>query len=201
VKDDDAALRATRTQAAVLRALAGEVERRAKRDLDTGAVRAQAVEESERLVNAMGDLSRARSPAPKAPRRAAPHDAADTANPWPRILVVEDDDEVRRAITQGLGPEYEVVAVNNGVEGLRAALEQHFDAIVVDMWMPEMDGATMVKCIRNMPAHAAVPVIFLSAETAPEHVAAGFSAGATTYLLKPLDLELLDQELRSTLRK
>jgi DNA-binding response OmpR family regulator len=56
-----------------------------------------------------------------------------------------------------------------------------------------------VEEIRQRQAPATVPVVFLTAESAPERVAAGFSAGATSYLVKPVDLDLLDQELRLAL--
>jgi DNA-binding response OmpR family regulator len=119
----------------------------------------------------------------------------------PRVLVVEDDDETRHAIARGLAPEYEVIAAANGLEGLKAASEQSFDAIVADIGMPEMDGITMVDRIRRMRAPSAVPVVFLTAETAPERIAEGFSAGGTSYLTKPIDLELLDLELRWVLSR
>jgi DNA-binding response OmpR family regulator len=57
----------------------------------------------------------------------------------------------------------------------------------------------MVERIRRMKAPAAVPVVFLTGETAPERVAAGFSAGGTSYLIKPVDLDLLGLELRCVL--
>jgi DNA-binding response OmpR family regulator len=118
------------------------------------------------------------------------------ADGCPRVLVVEDDDETRHAIARGLAPEYEVVVAADGREGLKAACEQSFDVIVADIGMPEMDGITMVDRIRRMRAPSAVPVVFLTAETAPERIAEGFSAGGTSYLTKPVDLELLDHELR-----
>jgi DNA-binding response OmpR family regulator len=119
---------------------------------------------------------------------------------WPRVLVVEDDDDARAAIAQGLAPEYEVVLAADGIEGLNAASEAKFDAIVADVAMPQMDGITMVAEIRRRSAPAMVPVVFLTAETMPERVVDGFSAGATSYLVKPIDLAVLDRELRYTLR-
>jgi DNA-binding response OmpR family regulator len=118
---------------------------------------------------------------------------------WPRVLVVEDEEATRVAIVRGLAPEYEVIAASNGREGLKAASETSFDAIVTDIGMPEMDGITMVDRIRRMREPAVVPVIFLTAETTPERVVAGLSLEGTSYLVKPVDLDLLDQELRSAL--
>ena len=85
------------------------------------------------------------------------------------------------------------------MEGLKAASETPFDAIITDIGMPELDGIAMVDRIRQMQAPAVVPVFFLTAETAPERVVAGLAVEGTSYLVKPVDLDLLDQELRLAL--
>ena len=199
MNDENSALRNARAQAAILRTLVGEMEREDGSLEESGGLRAQAVEESARLVSALEGLSRARSSSPPE-RGGSPKERLSTGvRTWPRVLVVDDDDETRAAIAKGLGPEYEVVTAADGVEGLKAASEAPFDAIVSDIHMPEMDGITMVARIRQMRLPAVVPVVFLTGVTVPEQVAAGFSAGGTSYLVKPVDLELLDQELRLAL--
>jgi CheY-like chemotaxis protein len=196
VKDENPALRAARAHAAVVRTLANEMQREGRGSEETEDLRAQAIEEAARLVSAVEGLSRTRSEPPAAAPRASPNDRPMAGAVAPRILVVEDDDETRAAIARGLAPEYDVVVASNGLEGLKAASELFFDAIVSDIGMPEMDGITMVDRIRKMRAPAVVPVVFLTGEVAPERVAAGFSAGGTSYLVKPVDLDLLDQEIR-----
>jgi DNA-binding response OmpR family regulator len=111
------------------------------------------------------------------------------------VLVVEDDDETRRAIALGLAASYDVSTAEDGAEGLRAAFDRTFDAIVTDVRMPTMDGITMAEKVAARYG-AFIPVVFLTAETDPVRVAAGFSAGGASFLVKPLDLELLDAELR-----
>lgn len=195
--DQDRALRSVREQTAIVRTLAAEMQREGQAHDSTEDLRAQAVQESARLVSAVESLAKTRSSSPHAPQDAShPGAPVPVSGRWPRVLVVEDDDETRHAIVRGLAPEYEVIAAADGLEGLKAASEQSFDAVVADIGMPEMDGITMVDRIRRMRAPSAVPVVFLSAETAPERIAEGFSAGGTSYLAKPVDLELLDQELR-----
>ncbi len=191
-QDEDKALRSARAQAAVVRTLT-EAGREGAAGVRDVALEEQAVEESARLLAALENLSKARargvrqsgnppSPRPPAPRRR-------------RVLVVEDDDETRKAIAAGLAISYEVATAGDGAEGLRAALDRPFDAIVTDVRMPGMDGITMAAEIRNA-YEGFVPVVFLTAETDPVRVAAGFSAGGASFLVKPLDLELLDAELR-----
>lgn len=184
-----------RAQIAVLRTLADELVREG-RGLDVAAdLRLQAIEESARLVSAMQALPRG---SPRAPGLRA---TANAPSGWferrgrkPRILVVDDDAATRDAIVRWLAPEYEVTAAGDGSEGVERAEETMFDAIVTDVWMPKMDGIAMVTRIQEWIAPMFVPVLFLTGETAPERVAAGFSAGGTTYLVKPVDLELLDEE-------
>jgi CheY-like chemotaxis protein len=187
---------AVRTQAAVVRTLADELHRETPGADVAKDLRAQAVEESARLVTAIEEVSRMRLQAPKEARGPRPRESREGQSRWPRILVVEDHDGTRRAIAQGLAPEYEIVTACNGLEGLKAATQGSFDAIVTDIWMPEMDGVTMVERIREALAPAQVPVIFLTGDAKPQNVAAGFSAGGTSYMVKPIDLDLLDREVR-----
>jgi CheY-like chemotaxis protein len=196
VKDEDEVLRATRAQAAIVRTLTAETQREGRVTHEAADLRAQALEESARLVAAAENLVRWRSSRAPAPAEVLPpKDPAVVGQRRLRILVVEDDEQTRLAIARGLANKYDVLAVGDGVQGLLAAGAAPFDAIVTDIWMPEIDGVTMVERIRRMNAPAVVPVIFLTGETAPDRVAAGFSAGGTSYLVKPVDLDLLDLEL------
>jgi CheY-like chemotaxis protein len=190
--DSDNALRAARAQAAVVRTLTTEMQREGSgQDLQ-----AQAVEESARLISVIEGLSQARS---SAPAPASPPPAEGLAAARRRVLVVEDDDESRAAVVVGLTPAYDVTTARDGLEGLNAAMATRFDAIVTDIRMPGMDGVAMVDRIRAIYAPSFVPVVFLTAEKAPDRVMASFTAGATSYLVKPIDLGLLDEELRSAL--
>ncbi len=194
MKRVDIGVRNARAQAAVLRTLANEVRRGHGRD-ETEGLRAQAIEESARLISATEGLVQ---PGPRAQPSDPPSDAARQDPPF-RILVVEDDDAARLAIARGLAPDYAVVVASDGVEGLETASRLPFDAIVADIAMPGLDGISMVQRIRDGEKGPAIPVVFLTGETAPERIAAGFFAGGTSYLPKPVDLELLDEELRRVL--
>jgi CheY-like chemotaxis protein len=184
------------TQATIVRTLTTETRREGQSGEDGEGLHAQAVEESARVASAIEGLAGRRDATPAPLDAPQPEESSTTARRWPRVLVVEDDDATRVAIARGLAPEYEVVASGNGMEGLKVASETAFDAIVTDLEMPEMDGVTMVDRIRRMRAPALVPVVFLTAETAPERVVAGLSLEGTSYLVKPVDLDRLDRELR-----
>lgn len=185
-----------RAQTAILRTLVDELAREDRDPEVAEELRSQAIEESARLVSAIQALPRS---SPRSPGLQA---TAGAPSGWmahqgrkPRILVVDDDAATRNAIVRWLAGEYEVTAADDGAEGVQRAQETIFDAIVTDVWMPKMDGIAMVARIRESLAPVLVPVLFLTGETAPERVAAGFSAGGTTYLVKPVDLELLEEEL------
>lgn len=193
MSDESDRLRATiRTQEAIVRTIADELQRSAP---GSEELRDQANAESARLVTAMKDLSRTRqlTTGEQSPRSQPPLDSAMRRI---RVLLVDDDDAARGAIASWLAHEYQVITACDGVEGLQRARKELPDVVIADVEMPKMNGITMVQQIREIAAPAFVPVLFLTGHSAPENVMAGFSAGGVGYLVKPVDFELLDDELR-----
>jgi len=127
--------------------------------------------------------------------------AAETLPPptRARILVVEDDESTLHALAGWLSYDYDVVTARDGIEGLERALESPPDVIVADVWMPRLDGVTMVRRMKQIAALRPIPVLFLTGQTMPASVIAGIAAGARAYLPKPIDLDVLDRKLRSAL--
>jgi CheY-like chemotaxis protein len=192
VKDEGSVHRAARIQAAVVRTVASEMKREGRGPDENEELRAQAVEESARLVR----LSVARPAPPSRSTDPCPTTARDGDRSRRRVLVVEDDDATRSAIARGLAPAYAIVTARDGAEGLELACSHTFDAIVTDIGMPEVDGITMIDRIRARRSSSMIPVVFLTGETAPERVIAGLESGGVAYLVKPVDLDLLDRELQ-----
>ena len=110
--------------------------------------------------------------------------------PFPaRILVVDDEDMVRRLLQRMLERQgYEVDLAANGEEAMERARERVPDAILLDMYMPGMDGAEVCRALKREPATAEIPVRMLSGDDAPESHAAGREAGASEFLSKPFEL-------------
>ncbi|MEO0338595.1 MAG: response regulator transcription factor [Bacteroidota bacterium] len=107
-----------------------------------------------------------------------------------RILLVEDEEHIRDTIKLNLELEnYEVVATDNGKTAVKTFHEQHFDLILLDVMLPEVDGFQICEQIRltNME----VPVIFLTAKDTSADRIAGLKRGADDYLTKPFVLEEL----------
>jgi DNA-binding response OmpR family regulator len=120
----------------------------------------------------------------------------------PRVLLVEDEDATQKALRGWLSYEYDVVVASDGLEGLNAAkaMDPPPDVVLSDVWMPRLDGIEMAERIRREPSLRKVPIIFLTGQTSPKSMVAAISAGARSYLMKPVDLDVLDRKLRSALR-
>ncbi len=117
-----------------------------------------------------------------------------------RILVVEDEPKIARAIKKGL--EQETFAVDvcmDGDEGLRFALDEPYDVIILDRMLPEMDGLTVCKELRA--AGNQTPILFLTAKDKVADRVDGLNVGADDYLIKPFAFEELLARVRSLLRR
>jgi CheY-like chemotaxis protein len=103
-----------------------------------------------------------------------------------RILVVDDDENIlslERTILEQKG--FDVTAAAGGGEALKLLAGQVFDLVLLDVMMPEIDGFTVCRKIKEDPRLKDVPVIFLTAKGGGEALAEGFESGAVMYINKP----------------
>ena len=108
----------------------------------------------------------------------------------PRILLVEDEENLRDAIKLNLELEgYEVVSTGNGKDALKKFRDQRFNLVVLDVMMPEMDGFQVCEQIRL--ENADIPILFLTAKDSSEDKVKGLKRGADDYMTKPFNLEEL----------
>ena len=107
----------------------------------------------------------------------------------PRVLVVDDDERNLLAIGTVLEDVGEVVVAKSGEEALRHLLrEEEFAVILLDVFMPDMDGYETAQIIRNREQTKRIPIVFLSAvNKEAEHLIRGYSMGAVDYVFKPVD--------------
>ncbi|MDR3517448.1 MAG: ATP-binding protein [Azospirillaceae bacterium] len=105
-----------------------------------------------------------------------------------RVLVVEDNIVNRDIIRILLGRAgHDVAVAGNGVEAVALVRKQHYDVVLMDIEMPEMDGVTAVRLIRTMPEPMCrTPVVALTAHASPHHRQEYLAAGMTDYLTKPI---------------
>ncbi|TDU02480.1 DNA-binding response OmpR family regulator [Streptomyces sp. 846.5] len=117
-----------------------------------------------------------------------------------RILVIEDDEALGASLTWGLQAEgYAVQLAGDGTEGLWQATEHDFDAIILDVMLPGLDGFQI--CSRLRSAGNWTPILMLSAMDADLDQAEGLDLGADDYLTKPFAYPVLLAHLRSLLRR
>ncbi len=113
------------------------------------------------------------------------------------ILVVDDDDSIRELLTQELqGQGYNVRTAKNGVEAIKSMKEMRPHLIILDVMMPEVSGFDVAAVIKGDPATADVPVIILSIVEDAER---GRRLGVDRYLTKPINKELLFNDIRTLL--
>jgi len=117
-----------------------------------------------------------------------------------RLLLVEDDQELSRAVEHALATEgYTVDAVSTGAGALFLAGEADYDAVVLDLGLPDIDGLQVLAKLRLQ--HSTLPVLILTARDSVEDRVGGLDAGADDYLSKPFDIPELVARLRAVTRR
>ena len=117
------------------------------------------------------------------------------------ILLIEDHHDIAAMVCEHLEfSGHEVDYAADGVTGLHLAVTGEFDAIILDLMLPGMDGLEICRKYRN-EAGGSKPILMLTARDTLEDKVAGLDAGADDYLVKPFEMEELDARLRARLRR
>jgi signal transduction histidine kinase len=116
-----------------------------------------------------------------------------------RILLADDNADMRDYVCRLLGQQYDVTAVGDGAEALRALRHERFDLVVADVMMPQMDGFALLAAVRADEQTRTLPVILLSARAGEEARVEGMEAGADDYLVKPFSARELLARVRAHL--
>ena len=116
-----------------------------------------------------------------------------------RVLVADDNSDLRTFLTSLLAPHYEVQAVADGREALAAVQARKPDLVLSDVMMPNLDGLALVHALRSDPETRTLPVILLSARAGQDASLEGLSAGADDYLAKPFTSQELLARVRTHL--
>jgi DNA-binding NarL/FixJ family response regulator len=119
-----------------------------------------------------------------------------------KILVIEDEPEMRRNITALLRYyDYEPIAAENGHQGVEAARRERPDLILCDVMMPELDGHAVLQALQADAALAYIPFIFLTAKGEKDDLRSGMNLGADDYLTKPVGNADLVHAIEARLRR
>jgi ligand-binding sensor domain-containing protein/signal transduction histidine kinase/DNA-binding response OmpR family regulator len=114
-----------------------------------------------------------------------------------KVLVVEDEDELRRYITKELSATYRITGCSNGKEALELILKERFDAVVSDVMMPVMDGITLTYKIKQNININHIPIILLTAKIQEKDFIEGLEKGADAYITKPFHTSVLEQTINN----
>ena len=119
-----------------------------------------------------------------------------------KILVIDDDEAVNELVKINLElAGYNVISARDGISGFAAAKEEQPDLIILDVMMPDVDGYTVAKRIRENHAIKDTPIIMLTALGMLDNKVKGFDIGVDDYLVKPFEIEELKVRVRALLKR
>jgi two-component system chemotaxis response regulator CheY len=116
------------------------------------------------------------------------------------ILAVDDSSSLRQMVAFSLkAAGYQVVEAVDGQDGLDKARQQTVDLVLTDQNMPKMDGLSLIKALRGLPAYQKVPILMLTTESSDEMKSKGRAAGANGWLVKPFDPQRLIEVVKKVI--
>ena len=124
----------------------------------------------------------------------------DESDELSTVLIVEDNNDMRKYIRTLLADRYYVLEATDGQSGLKLAKESVPDLIVSDVMMPIMDGLQLCKKLKEDVITSHIPVILLTARSTEAHQMEGYDSGADAYLTKPFSAELLISRIANLLK-
>ncbi len=113
------------------------------------------------------------------------------------VLLVEDNDEVRKYIADCLEPYFFVIQASDGKMGLTKATDKIPDIVVSDIMMPKMDGLELCKRIKEDMLIGHIPVILMTAKSLTVHIVEGYTTGADDYIVKPFNIDVLIYRIKN----
>lgn len=116
-----------------------------------------------------------------------------------KILIVEDEDDIRHYLIDELSDTYKIAVAVNGKEALQYILREKPHLVISDVMMPEMDGFMLTKKIKSNININHIPIILLTARASDEDKAAGLETGADAYVSKPFNIDLLKVRIANLL--
>ncbi len=120
----------------------------------------------------------------------------------PRVLLIEDERSIRELVSGQLRRAgYDCRSVSDGREGLQLLLEEPFDAIVLDLMLPHVDGMTICRTVRRQGANRDAPILMLTARQTESDKVLGLESGADDYMTKPFGVLELTARIAALTRR
>jgi two-component system, sensor histidine kinase ChiS len=118
------------------------------------------------------------------------------------LLVIDDEPLVLKVVKSVLTQKnYKVTTCEKSLNGLKLMSKKSFDCVITDILMPNLSGYELVKSIRKNPKYATLPILMLTRKRNREDIKKAVDAGATDYILKPIDEALFLEKVELCLRK
>lgn len=125
-----------------------------------------------------------------------PADTKNTASEF-SLLLVEDNIELLNFLSDFFAPKYNIYMAENGMEALEIAHKYPIDLVVSDVMMPEMDGNTLCRTLKNDISTSHIPIILLTARNDTDDIMKGYESGAEAYVSKPFDPQILELQVKN----
>jgi DNA-binding response OmpR family regulator len=122
---------------------------------------------------------------------------SDQVDGLPRILIVEDNFELRLFLHDLFAPSYQVISAKDGQEGKEMALKYIPDLIISDIMMPGIKGNELCKILKNDVNTSHITVILFTAKGSPDNIVDGYDCGADDYIVKPFETDLLVKKVKN----
>ena len=119
----------------------------------------------------------------------------------PTVLIVEDNNELRRFLSNQLRKSYKVIRATNGKDGLEKAMANIPDLILSDIMMPVMDGLELLDKLKNEETTSHIPIVLLTAKSTVDNKIQALNYGADYYITKPFDTEFLKASIGNLIQK
>lgn len=118
-----------------------------------------------------------------------------------KILVIEDEKEIRENLEELLADDYEVIVSSGGREGIEKALRELPDVVLCDVTMAGVTGHNVLTALRSNPTTVKIPFIFLTAKVSKDDIRLGMELGADDYLTKPFTRKELLSAISARLKR
>lgn len=128
------------------------------------------------------------------------HESNETSNKSYKLLIVDDNDEIRSYLKELFSDSYETLTANNGKLALKMATTEIPDIIISDVVMPEMDGKTFCHHIKSEVLTQHIPLILLTTEASVDNQIDGINYGADDYVTKPFNEQILRAKVNTLLK-
>lgn len=126
-------------------------------------------------------------------------DAAGNNRERAKLLVIDDNKDIRDYISSTFANDYEIIEADNGKDGLEQALKYVPDIVVCDVMMPQMNGIEFCTALKQNTAICHIPIILLTAKTLDEQRVEGYEHGADSYITKPFNSKVLKARIDNLL--